>query len=107
MSDFWSHLAPFLIMAVLLPAAIVLSLWLMPSHDWAERVIQGWANSQGLRVAAIDDSRRYYRLSSLSVAYRLRVVNRKGRERECKAVVGRFLLGQTYRNIAITWTKAP
>ena len=108
MGDFWSYMAPWLIMAVVLPAVIVLSLKLMPTDEWAERVIREWADSQGLRVAAIGDARWFDRLliTKLHEVYRVRVVDKKGLERECKAVVGHFLLGRTYRNISISWIKA-
>ena len=56
MNEFWSYMAPFLIAAVLPPATIVLNLWLIPSDEWAERVIRDWADSEGLRVATIDES---------------------------------------------------
>ena len=107
MTDFWGALTPWLIMAVFLPAAIVLSLKIMPSDEWAEMVIREWADSQGLRVAAIDDARWFDRLFiNTHKVYRVRVLDKKGCARECKAVVGPFLLRRTYRNISITWIKA-
>ena len=120
MGEFWRAMAPWLIMAVLLPAAIVLSLKITPSDEWCERAIQEWADSQGLRVAAIDDARWYdrllakiYKVDRVRMAntktykvYRVRVVDQKGRERECKAVVGHLLPWPTQRNISITWMKA-
>jgi hypothetical protein len=121
MSDFLTYLAPWLIMAVALSAAIVLGLKLMPTDQWAEGIIRGWADSQGLGVTAIDDApwldlimpstwndARWSDLlmSSTCKAYRVCVMDRKGCERACKAVVGRFLLGRTHRNISITWIKA-
>jgi hypothetical protein len=109
MSEFWSYMAPVLIAAVSLPAMIALGLKLMPSDEWSARVIQEWADSEGLRVAAIDDTRWFhglYRWSSLHEVYRVRVLDNKGRERECKAVVGHFLLSRTYKNISIKWIKA-
>jgi hypothetical protein len=108
MSDFWIAMAPWLIMAVLLPVGILLSLKLMPSDEWSQRVIRDWADSEGLRVVAIDEVRLLgglYFPGSYRV-FQARLLDKKGLKRECKAVVGHLLLGQTYRNIAITWIKA-
>jgi hypothetical protein len=119
MSEFWSLMAPWLIAAVFLPGWIVLWLWIRPSDEWYERVIQEWADSEGWRVAAIDDFHWYdrllakiYKVDRVRMAntrtnrvYRVRVVDKKGCERECKAVVGYLLLWPTSRNIAIKWIK--
>jgi hypothetical protein len=101
MSEFWSYMAPFLITAVALPAAILLGLKLRPSDVWSETVIRKWADSEGLQVVAIDDAEWFYR--NYSRLYRVRVLDKTGFERECKALVGHLLLRATYRNISIKW----
>jgi hypothetical protein len=119
MSEFWGYMAPWLIMAVLLPTTIVLSLKMMPTDEWCESVIQKWADSQGLRLVAIDNAQWYGRLLAKiykldrvpkvhmtpNCVYRVRVVDKKGRERMCKAVVGHLLLWPAQRNISIAWIK--
>jgi hypothetical protein len=117
MGEFWTAMAPWLIMAVLLPAWIVLSLKIMLTDEWCESVIQKWADSQDLRVVAIDNAQWYDRLLAkiykldrvptyYNGVYRVRVIDRKGRERACKAVVGHLLLWPTQKNISIKWIKA-
>jgi hypothetical protein len=113
-------MAPWLIVAVLMPAWIVLGLKIMPTDEWCESVIQKWADSRGLRLVAIDNAQWYgrllaklYKLDRVPMVhmtprgvYRVRVVDKKGRERACKAVVGHLLLWPTQRNISITWIKS-
>ena len=107
MSEFWSAMMPWLIMAVGLPVAVVISLKLVPTEAWARGVIEEWADSQDLRVEAIDEPRWFDRLfiSKTHVVYRVRVQDKSGRQRSCKAVVGRFVLARSYRNLRITWIK--
>jgi WD40 repeat protein len=110
MAEFWVHLGPWLIMAVLLPAVVVVNLLIMPSDEWAEGVIRDWAKAEGLRVAAIDDARwsdRLFSNSNLTKVYRVRVLDKTGCEGECKAVVGHLLLWPTSRKIRITWIRIP
>ena len=108
MTAFWEAMAPWLIAAVVLPGAIVLSLGLRPSDEWSEKVIREWADSEGLRVEAIDEVRWFGHLPRPGHSYRvfgIRVLDEMGLERECKAVVGHLLLNRSRRNLAITWLK--
>jgi hypothetical protein len=101
-------MAPWLIAAVVVPTGVVLGLKMRPSDEWSEQVIRDWADSEGLQIAEIEEVRWFggLYLSNHSRLYRVRVLENNGFERECKAVVGRLLLGRTARNIAITWVKA-
>lgn len=103
MNEFWSAMAPWLILAVLFPSAVVVGLKLMPTDEWAKGLIREWAEVENLEVISIDESRGFARLrSSTRRVYRVRVQDDQGKERVCKAVVGRFMLGGMYQNISIT-----
>ena len=106
MSQFWQAMAPWLIMAALVGPIIALSLWLIPSDEWSAGIIGEWADSEGLRIRTIDQPRWIDRFgSNTSAVYRVRVLDEKGHERECKAVVGRFMPRATFPNLKITWLK--
>ncbi len=105
MGEFWTAMTPWLLMAVAVPAAVVLGLKLTPSDAWAGRIIRCWADSEGFQLLAIDQARGVEGLltSNGCKAYRVSVRDRDGSVRQGRARVGRLMLGGEGRNLSIRW----